>query len=128
MVLASLPSLVNQLRRVFLKEWLVLFGYPCGSAAALLGGVLFLPYCSGRFACSHPSWSLPAHGHFQGLITEFDGAAVVSRDEQVVGALLLGLVDCSEMLCGSSTEELQHTLQDTAGMGFSVSATGLEEI
>ena len=66
----------------------VLFGYPCGSVAALLGGVLSLRYCSGRFTCWVPSWTLPAHGHVQGLITDNDGATVVLRDEQVDRALL----------------------------------------
>ena len=54
----------------FLNEWLVLFGCPCGSPAALLGGVSPLRYFSGRFACRVPSWTLPARGHVQGLITE----------------------------------------------------------
>ena len=99
-VMASPPGLVNQLRRVFLNELLVLFGYPCGSAAALLSGVLPLQYCSGRFACRVPTWSLPAHGHVQGLIAEIAGAVVVSRNEQVGRAQLLGLVGGSRVLCG----------------------------
>ena len=67
----------------FLNELLVLFGYPCDSAATLLGGVLPLRYCSGRFACQVPTWSLPAHGHVQGLIAEIAGDVVVPRNEQV---------------------------------------------
>ena len=47
-----------------------------------------------------PSWTLPARGHVQGLVTENDGAVVVLRDEQVDRALLSGLVGCSWMLCG----------------------------
>ena len=35
----------------FLNRLLVLRGYPDGSAAALLAGVLPLRYCSARFAC-----------------------------------------------------------------------------
>ena len=63
----------------FLNRLLVLFGYLCGSAAALLAGVLPLRYCSARFACKFPSWRLPDRGHVCELVT--DG---------VVGARVLG--------------------------------------
>ena len=69
-----------------------LFGYPSGSAAALLGGELLLRYCSGRFACRVPTWGLPARGHVQGLIAEFSGVGEVPRSEHVVRAELPGLV------------------------------------
>ena len=57
----------------FGDELLVLFGYPSGSAMALLGGELPLRYCSGKFACRVPTWGLPACGHVRGLVTEFAG-------------------------------------------------------
>ena len=57
----------------------MLFGYPSGSAAALLGGELPLRYCSGKFACRVPSWGLPARGHVQHLIAGFAGIGEVSR-------------------------------------------------
>ena len=79
------------------NELLVLFGYPCGSAAALMSGVLPLRYCSGRFACRVPTWSLPAHGHVRGLIAGIAGDVVVSRNEQV-GAQLPSLVGGSGLL------------------------------
>ena len=60
-----------------MNELLVLFGYPSGSAVALLGGVLPLRYCSGRFACRVPTWGLLARGHVQGLVAEFAGAGEV---------------------------------------------------
>ena len=41
-----------------LDELLVLFGYPSGSAAALLAGELSLRCCFGRFACRVPTWGL----------------------------------------------------------------------
>ena len=63
----------------FLNRLLVLFGYPCGSAAALLAGVLPFRYCSARFACKFPTWRLPDRGHVCELVT--DG---------VVGARVLG--------------------------------------
>ena len=75
----------------FLNELLVLFGYPSGSAAALLGAELPLRYCSGKFACQVPSWSLPARGHVQGLV-EFAGVEEVPRSSAVARAQLPGLV------------------------------------
>ena len=75
-----------------MNELLVLFGYPSGSAAALLNGELPLRYCSGRIACRVPTWGLPACGHVQGLIAEFAGAGEVLRGGHVDRALLPGLV------------------------------------
>ena len=63
----------------FYNRLLVLFGYPCGSAVALLAGVLPLRHCSARFACKFPTWRLPDRGHVCELVT--DG---------VVGARVLG--------------------------------------
>ena len=63
----------------FLNRLSVLFGYPDGSATALLAGVLPLRYCSARFACKLPTWRLPDRGHVCELVTE-----------GVVGARVLG--------------------------------------
>ena len=54
----------------FLNRLLVLFGYPDGSDAALLAGVLPLRYCSARFACKLPTWRPPDRGHVCELVTE----------------------------------------------------------
>ena len=56
----------------FLKKnrLLILFGYPGGSAAALLAGVLPLRYCSARLACRFPNWKLPDKGHVCELVTD----------------------------------------------------------
>ena len=54
----------------FLNRLLVLFGYPSGSAAALLAGVLPLRYCSARFACKFPTWRLPDKCHVCELVTD----------------------------------------------------------
>ena len=108
-------------RKVFLNVMLVLFGYPSGSAAALLGGELPLRYCSGKFACPVPTWGLPARGHVQGLLTDFAGIGEVSR------AQLPGLVGGAGVLGGRRIlggvkrvrlhRKSQHTLQELAGMG-----------
>ena len=82
-----------------MTEQPVLFGYPCGSAAALLGGVSPLRDWSGKFACRVLTWGLPARGHVQGLIAEFAGAEEVLRDEHVGRAQLPGLVGGSRVLC-----------------------------
>ena len=107
-----------------MDELLVLFGYPCGSAAALLSGVLPLRYCSGRFACRVPAWSLPAHGH----VHEIAGDVVVSRNEQVGRAQLPGQVRSSRVLCGwrilGGVERVRLNRKTPA---LSVSAKGLEE-
>ena len=52
------------------KRLSVLFGYPSGSAAALLAGVLPLRYCSARFACKFPTWRLPDRGHVCELVAD----------------------------------------------------------
>ena len=110
-----------------MNELLVLFGYPSGSAAALLGGWLLLRYCSGRFARRVPTWGLPARGHVQGpyllvlrrcrgmntLVALCCLAWLVVPEFSVVGEFLGALkeFDCAE--------KLQHTLQDTEGVvGF----------
>ena len=65
----------------FLNRLLVLFGYPCGSDAALLAGVLPLRYCSARFACTFPTWRLPDKGHVCELVTDgVLGARVLGGD------------------------------------------------
>ena len=66
-VVALHPGLVRLASEGFQNELLVLFGFPSGSAGALLGGELPLRYCSGKFACRVPTWGLPARGHVQGL-------------------------------------------------------------
>ena len=63
----------------FLNRLLVLFGYPNGSDAALLAGVLPLRYCSARFACKFPTWELPVRRHVRELVTE------TGIDGQVLG-------------------------------------------
>ena len=62
-----------------LNRLLVLFGYPSGSAAALLAVVLPLRYCSARFACKFPTWRLPDKGHVCELVTD------VVVDDRVLG-------------------------------------------
>ena len=64
----------------FLSLLLLLFRYPPRSAAALLGGVLPLRYCKGRFACKVPTWDLPVHGQVAGLITDVVNDALELRD------------------------------------------------
>ena len=62
----------------FLFELLRLFGYPSGSAGALLCGSLPLRYCTTRFARRMPTWRLPVPGH---------AAALVTADDEVPGSL-----------------------------------------
>ena len=57
-----------------------LFQYPPGSSGALLAGTLPLRYCSARFACGVPFWTLPVPGHVAGLVAA-DLAARVSAAE-----------------------------------------------
>ena len=45
-----------------------LFRYPSKSGRALLNGTLPLRYCAARFACSAPTWRLPASGHVGSLV------------------------------------------------------------
>ena len=59
---------------LFLDELLGLFRYPPKSGRALLGGTLPLRYCVARFACSTPTWRLPASGHVDRLIASHSGA------------------------------------------------------
>ena len=67
----------------FLNKLLVLFGYPSGSAAALLAGVLPLRYCSARFACKLPTWRLPDRGRVCELVTEGVVVARVLGDDGI---------------------------------------------
>ena len=53
----------------FFNELLGLFGYPSGSARALLAGTLPLRYCTTRFASRIPTWRLPVSGHVAWLVT-----------------------------------------------------------
>ena len=69
-----------------------LFGYPSGSAAALLGGELPLRCCSGKFACRLPAWGLPSCGRVQGLFAEFADIEEVPWSGPVAHAQLPGLV------------------------------------
>ena len=57
---ASVPCL-NELSR--------LFGYPSGSAGALLAGTFLLRYCTTRFASGIPTWRLLVPGHVASLVT-----------------------------------------------------------
>ena len=64
-----------------MDKFLVLFGHPDRSAAALLAGVLPLRYCSARCACKLPTWRLPDRGRVRELVPEgVDGARVVGSD------------------------------------------------
>ena len=106
----------------FLDKLLVLFGYPSGSAAALLSGVLPLRYCSARFAWKLPTWRLPDNGRVRELVTESVGGA------RVIGCVGVGrdLFPPSVSRAGGSFEDRvlggvkriglsrkhQHTLQD----------------
>ena len=78
---------------------MVLFGYPSGSAAALLGGELPLGYCSGKFGLV-PTWGLPARGHVQGFVAEFAGVEEVPWSSPVTHAQLPGLVGGASVLSG----------------------------
>ena len=84
----------------FLNELLVLFGYPSGSAAALLNGEQTLRYCSGKFACRLPTWGLPSCGHVRGLVAEFAGVEEVPWSGPVALARLPGLVGGARVLRG----------------------------
>ena len=52
----------------FLNELLRLFGYPSGSAGALLAGTLPLRYFTTRFASRIPTWRLPVPEHAASLV------------------------------------------------------------
>ena len=88
----------------FLNRLLVLFGYPCGSAAALLAGVLPLRYCSARFACQFPTWRL--RGHVCELVTDGVVGARVPGGDGICRVSLLGSVgqaggSCESRILGS---------------------------
>ena len=57
----------------FLNGLLGLFGYPAGSALALLAGSLSLRYCAARFACRTTTWRLPVPGQVATLVTANSG-------------------------------------------------------
>ena len=95
-----LPFLVNRPRKVFVDELLVLFGYPSGSAAALLDGELPLRYCSGRIASRVPTWGLPASGSVRSLVAEFADVEEVSRNSLVARARFPVLVGGAGVLGG----------------------------
>ena len=63
----------------FLDQLLQLFQYPPRSSGALLAGTLPLRYCSARFACRVPFWTLPVPGHVAGLVTVDVQAAKVGE-------------------------------------------------
>ena len=65
----------------FLNELLGLFGYPFGSARALLAGALPLRYCTGRFAGGIPTWRLPVFGQVARLVTAVIEACGANGDE-----------------------------------------------
>ena len=80
-VMVLLPGPVSLRLRIFENKLLVLFGYPDGSAAALLSGVLPLRYCSARVACKLPTWRLPDWGHVCQLVSDgVFGALVLDND------------------------------------------------
>ena len=114
----------------FLKELLVLFGFPSGSAAALLGGELPLRYCSGEFACRIPTWVFLFEVMFRVLLLSL---VVFRRCRGVATSLVLSclalLMVLGCLVAGDffgvlkefgDTGKPQHTLQ--------VSSTGLGEI
>ena len=67
----------------FLDQLLLLFRYPPRSSGALLAGTLPLQYCSNKFACRVPFWTLPVPGHVVGLVTADIRAAQVDEAEVV---------------------------------------------
>ena len=66
---------------LFLNELLRLFGYPSGSACALLAGTLPLRYCTTRFASRITTWRLPVPGHVACLVTANLGVSGASGNE-----------------------------------------------
>ena len=106
-----------------MNRLLVLFGYPNGSAAALLAGVLPLWYCSPKFACKFPTWELPVRGHVREKVTESGVDGQVPRGDRVCHVPLpgsAGVILVYSVRVGfsvvlkefDSTEKHQHTLQD----------------
>ena len=77
----------------------VLFGYPNGSAAALLAGVLTLRCCSARFVCKFPSWELLVRGHVRELVTEGGIDGQVLRGGRVCHVPLPGSAGDAGVLC-----------------------------
>ena len=66
---------------IFWTSFLVLFGYPDRSAAALLAGDLPLRYCSTTFAWKLPTWRLPDRGRVRDLVADsVDDARFLGRD------------------------------------------------
>ena len=82
-----------------MNRLLVLFGYPNGSAAAFLAGVLPFRYCSARFACKFPTWELPVRSHVGELVTESDIGGQVLRGEKVCRVPLPGSAGGADVLC-----------------------------
>ena len=80
-VMVSLLGRVKVLLYFFLDELLGLFRYPPKSGRALIGGTLPLRYCVARFACSTPTWRLPASGCVRRLVAAHDKAAGGREDE-----------------------------------------------
>ena len=80
----------------FLNELLFLFGYPPGSGVALLRGSLPLRYCTSGFAHKVPTWSLPAPGGVDLLVSlgHGDGMLVRSDPSSLEGSEIgLGFLD-----------------------------------
>ena len=66
---------------LFLNELLSLFRYLPKSGRALLDGTLPIRYCAARFACSTPTWRLPASGHVGRLVAPHSDTADDRGDE-----------------------------------------------
>ena len=102
----------------FLDKLSVLFGYPGGSAAALLAGVLPLRYCSARFACKLPTWRLLDKGRVRDLVADSVVDARVLGDDGfgrdlflillVVLVVLLRIGFLGALREFDSTEKHQH--------------------
>ena len=65
-----------------------MFGFPSGSAAGLLAGVLPLRYCSARLACMIPTWRLPDRCHVCQLVADGVVGARVLDDDGIGRGLL----------------------------------------
>ena len=104
--LTSRPQ--ESVSEVFFNRLLMLFGYPNGSAAALLAGVLPLRYCSARFACRFTTWKLPDKGHVCELVT---GGVV--GDRVLLLALLVMLVFSVMVVFLGAFKEFDSTEKNT---------------
>ena len=96
---------------LFLNALLGLFRCPPGSGRTLIGGTLPLRYCVARFACSTPTWRLPASGYVRRLVAAHDEAAGGCGDE--VSGFRVSRVSRSRPLrkrFRSEQKKLQHTL------------------